>query len=124
MYLVVAADGVSTEELSGLSKMVEVVTGEQLTPLRIQQYFNEFARGVAEAGRMARITAIRGTLNDFMTQKEALHVAALFAVADGQLVRKERRVLIELSEAFGFSLGELQNTLEAARAELARALSD
>lgn len=111
-YLVAAADSITTEELSGLSTMIEVVTGAELSPAHIQNYFREFAEGVADEGRPARLSAIAAALGDFVARQEALHLAVLFAVADGTLARKETRVLIELAEAFGYSIGELQAVLD------------
>lgn len=121
-YLVAAADTISTEELSGLSTMIEVVTGQQLTPAQIQAYFNEFARGVAQEGRSTRIEAIAAVLGGFVARQEALHLAVLFAVADGVLARKETRILIEFAEAFGHSVGELQVVLDEVGRLLSRAL--
>lgn len=111
-YLVAAADSITTEELSGLSTMIEVVTGAALSPARIQDYFREFAQGVADEGRTARLRTIADVLGDFVARQEALHLAVLFAVADGTLARKETRVLIEVAEAFGYSIGELQAVLD------------
>jgi tellurite resistance protein len=119
-YLVAAADSITTEELSGLSTMIEVVTGVELGPARIQDYFREFAQGMAHEGRTARIQAIAEVLGDFVARQEALQLAVLFAVADGTLVRRETRILIELAEAFGYSLGELQAMLDEV-AQLLRA---
>lgn len=119
-YLVAAADSITTEELGGLSTMIEVVTGAALSPARIQDYFREFAQGLADAGRPARIRAIAEVLGDFVARQEALQLAVLFAVADGTVVRKETRVLIEVAEAFGYSIGELQAMLDEV-AQLLRA---
>jgi len=121
-YLVAAADSISTEELSGLSTMIEVVTGAELSPAHIQNYFREFAQGVADEGRPARLRAIAGALGDFVARQEALHLAVLFAVADGTLARKETRVLIEIAEAFGYSIGELQAVLDEVASLLRAAL--
>lgn len=121
-YLVAAADAISTEELSGLSTMIEVVTGQQLGPAQIQAYFNEFARGVAQEGRQNRIIAIAQVLGSYVARQEALHLAVLFAVADGVLARRETRVLIEFAEAFGHSVSELQVVLDEVGRLLSRAL--
>lgn len=111
-YLVAAADSITTEEFNGLSTMIEVVTGAELGPTRLRDYFREFAEGVADEGRPARIQAIAEVLGDFVARQEALQLAVLFAVADGTLVRRETRILIEIAEAFGYSLGELQAMLD------------
>lgn len=121
-YLVAAADSISKEELIGLSAMVEVVTGAELSPAQIQNYFREFAQGLADEGRPARLRAIAAALGDFVARQEALHLAVLFAVADGTLVRKETRVLIEIAEAFGHSIGELQAVLDEVASLLRAAL--
>jgi len=121
-YLVAAADSISKEELIGLSTMIEVVTGAELSPAQIQSYFREFAQGVAAEGRPARLQAIAHTLGDFVARQEALHLAVLFAVADGTLARKETRVLIEIAEAFGHSIGELQAVLDEVASLLRAAL--
>ena len=123
-YLVAAADSISTEELNGLSTMIEVVTGAELTPAQIQNYFREFALGLAEEGRPARLRTIASALGDFLARQEALHLAVLFAVADGTLARKEARVLIEAAEAFGYSIGELQAMLDEVAALLRAALEN
>ena len=122
-YLVAAADSITAEELSGLCSMIEVVTGAELSPAQLQAYFREFRAGLHEQGRTARVHAIASTLGDFVARQEALHLAVLFAVADGTLARKETRILIEVAEAFGHSIPELQVVLDEVGALLRDALA-
>lgn len=121
-YLVAAADSITTEELGGLSTMVEVVTGARLSPPQIQNYFREFARGLADEGRLVRLRSIANTLGGPIERQEALHLAVLFAVADGTLARKETRVLIEVAEAFDHSIDELQAVIDEVASLLRTAL--
>ena len=122
-YLVAAADSITAEELSGLCTMIEVVTGAELSPAQLQAYFREFRAGLQEQGRAGRVRAIASTLGDFVARQEALHLAVLFAVADGTLARKETRILIEVAEAFGHSIAELQVVLDEVGALLGEALA-
>jgi tellurite resistance protein len=122
-YLVAAADSITAEELGGLCTMIEVVTGAELSPAELQAYFREFRAGLLEQGRAGRVRAIASTLGDFVARQEALHLAVLFAVADGTLARKETRILIEVAEAFGHSIAELQVVLDEVGSLLGEALA-
>ena len=122
-YLVAAADGVDARERAALGDLVRRITGLDLDSEILAEQFATFDAAAKATSRAARLEAVAMRLGGFVEREEALGFAALVAMADHHFARKEARALIELGEAFGFSVGEVQALLDGLAAAIREALT-
>jgi tellurite resistance protein len=122
-YLVAAADGVDAREQAALGELISRVTGLALDPATLAGHFRAFDEAARSTSRTARVESITERLRDFVEREEALGFAALVAMADHHFARKEARALIELGEALGFTVGEVQVLLDSLVEAIRQALS-
>jgi tellurite resistance protein len=121
-YLVAAADGVDGPERAALGELVGAITGLDLQPEVLADHFATFDAAAKASSRAARVEGVAARLPDFVEREQALGFAAIVAMADQHFARKEARALIELGEAFGFSVGEVQALLDSLVGSIRQAL--
>jgi tellurite resistance protein len=122
-YLVAVSDGVAAAERSAFAGLLAQATANRATAETLASILSEFDSALEREGRAARLADVAARFSDFVAREEALSFATLVTVADGAISRKEARGLIELSEALGFSIGELQLVLEQVGGALKAALT-
>ena len=120
-YLVAAADGLQDEER--VATLMQHVTGATIDDAFLAEMFDGFERALASAGLEQRLDAVAEEFEDFMAREEAMSFAALVAISDRVLDRKEVAVLTALGRRFDFSTGEVEAVIAAVAKTLARSLA-
>jgi tellurite resistance protein len=120
-YLVATMDGISDAERQAFADLASLVTGGT-EAAGLTKLLEAFDATIEHEGRPARLAEVAKSFEDFMAREEALSFAALVVISDGSITRKEARGLIELAEALGYSVGELQAALDQIAQNLKREL--
>ena len=96
-YLVASADGFADAERESLSKLLESITGAALDHATLTLHFLDLDEAVGSLGRRERLARVAADIEGAAAE-EAVSLAALIAIADGQLSASELSVLEELGE--------------------------
>lgn len=118
-FLVAAADGeMSDEEESTLGETINHVTGEPLEPAEFMEMLDSFAQALDDDGLHGRITALAKALPDDPARREVLAFSILVALCDRNLAASEKKVLIEMGNAFGIYEDEIEQIIASIEASL------
>lgn len=97
-YLVASADGFADAERESLSKLLESITGAAVDHATLTLHFLDLDEAVGSLGRRERLARVAADTEGAAAAEEAVSLAALIAIADGQLSASELSVLEELGE--------------------------
>ena len=101
-YLVASADGLDEREREMLALLVERITEDRVDRERLLLHLDDLDQISDRLGRSERLIRVAADFEDLLAREEALSFAVLVAMADGELMPEEIRVLLELGRHFSF----------------------
>ena len=96
-YLVASADGLSPGERASLALLIERATGRTVEHELLELHLGELEVQAEVLGRHQRFARAAAEVSDQPSVDDALAFAALVAMADGTMTRKEHEALLELA---------------------------
>ncbi len=102
MFLAATADGeLSAAEHVEFVRGVENLTSRMITGDDLDALLARSKKLLDEAGRPARLAAVKARLPDLSARKLALSMAIQITAADGVVRTSERELILETAEALG-----------------------
>jgi len=102
MFLAASADGeLGNEERKLFLKSAESLTSRLITGEKLEAVLARAKKQLDEAGRDARLAAVKDRLPDLTARKLALSLAIQVTAADGIVRTSERELIMETAEALG-----------------------
>ena len=106
MFLAASADGeLGNEERKLFLKSAEDLTSRLITGEKLEAVLARAKKQLDEAGREARLAAVKDRLPDVTARKLALSLAIQVTAADGIVRTSERELIMETAEALGIDGG-------------------
>jgi len=106
MFLAASADGeLGNEERKLFLKSAESLTSRLITGEKLEEVLARAKKQLDEAGREARLAAVKDRLPDVTARKLALSLAIQVTAADGIVRTSERELIMETAEALGIDGG-------------------
>lgn len=108
MFLAAYADEeFSDEEQAHFKTSLQSLTDQRLQGQALDDMLARCATQLAEAGRAARLTAVKERLPDERVRKVALQLALQVMAADGIIRTSEREMILETAEALELDTNEV-----------------
>jgi uncharacterized tellurite resistance protein B-like protein len=102
MFLAATADGeLGDEERKLFLKSAENLTSRLITGDKLEAVLALAKKKLDEAGREARLAAVKDRLPDLTARKLALSLAIQVTAADGVVRTSERELIMDTAEALG-----------------------
>jgi uncharacterized tellurite resistance protein B-like protein len=102
MFLAASADGeLADDEKKLFVKSAEDLTSRLITGDKLEALLVRAKKQLDEAGREARLAAVKDRLPDLTARKLALSLAIQVTAADGVVRTSERELIMETAEALG-----------------------
>ena len=102
MFLAAYADGeFGAEERAHFGQSIQSLTDRSISRESLDELLSRIESQLKEAGRVARLAALKEALGDAGARKVALALAIQVTMADGIIRTTEREVLLEISEGLG-----------------------
>jgi tellurite resistance protein len=115
-FLVAVADGVfDADERRAFEEIVRATCAGAVAGTDVTGLVSDLADQLEEDGQATRIERLAASVRSPAQAREVLRVAALMALANGELHPAEEQVLRTLAEALHVPVAELTATVDAAR---------
>ncbi|MBK6921925.1 MAG: hypothetical protein IPH07_31300 [Deltaproteobacteria bacterium] len=121
-FLVASADGFADAERVQLARLLESITEAAIDRGALELHFTELDAAVNALGRRERMARLAADIEGSAAVDEALAVATLVALADGELAGPEYAALVELGELLGFEATRVRSRIDEVVGGLVRRL--
>lgn len=111
-YLVASADGLSASERASLALLIERATGRTVDHELLELHLSELEVQADVLGRHQRFARAAAEVSDQPSVDDALAFAALVAMADGTMTKKEHDALLELAGHLHIEPVQVQSLLD------------